>query len=616
MGNYDLSTSNPCYYQPRHVMGKSTNWHYRPDPFSTYDAGFEIRTYRRCLNALMFHRFSELSDEPVLVHATQFDYQTNAANVSELAHVSRIGYQFDPSQSTYAIKAMPPVTLAYSQFKPSDHSFVPLTDKWQQPLVALDGDAQHQFLDLYGEGLPGILATEKAVVSYREPSLPPALAPLSVLSSDAINFSQNMAIYPATFDLTLAQLTTYDSWQPLAAFPNIMPEIGTTNIAMLLDMTGDGCLDVVVSQASAAGYWAQSGHSWGGFTSFKSFPTGYSVTMPLWLDMTGDGLADLVTAANNNVQVHPNLKSDGFGHVLCHEQAADMPPQWQSSAQQFIDFADMAGSGQTQLVAIGNGSVTYWPSLGYGRFAPGIEMGNAPHFVDDAGFDSTRIRLADLDGSGTSDLIYLKSDSIWIYFNRNGNEFTPEPLILILPARCDQLEQLSTTDIYGRGYNCIVFSASHADPHPQHWVYDCCQGNKPYLLTEIENNMGATTSITYTTSVAEYLTDKRAGLPWVSQLPFPIQVVKQITHHDQISGSRYVSLYAYHHGHYDGVEREFRGFGRVDRQDAEYFPPSKLTPDDPQYHCACFNTHLVSYGYIPATPSATYAVSTGILCRG
>jgi hypothetical protein len=33
--------------------------------------------------------------------------------------------------------------------------------------------------------------------------------------------------------------------------------------------------------------------------------------------------------------------------------------------------------------------------------------------------------------------------------------------------------------------------------------------------------------------------------------------------------SKLVSIYSYHHGFYDGIEREFRGFGMVERQDAE-----------------------------------------------
>ena len=40
---------------------------------------------------------------------------------------------------------------------------------------------------------------------------------------------------------------------------------------------------------------------------------------------------------------------------------------------------------------------------------------------------------------------------------------------------------------------------------------------------------------------------------------------------DHISGNRFVTRYVYHHGYFDGVEREFRGFGLVDQWDTEEF---------------------------------------------
>ena len=38
-------------------------------------------------------------------------------------------------------------------------------------------------------------------------------------------------------------------------------------------------------------------------------------------------------------------------------------------------------------------------------------------------FDQRRIRLADIDGSGTTDIIYLSHDGIHLYFNLSGNSF-------------------------------------------------------------------------------------------------------------------------------------------------------------------------------------------------
>ena len=48
-------------------------------------------------------------------------------------------------------------------------------------------------------------------------------------------------------------------------------------------------------------------------------------------------------------------------------------------------------------------------------------MDNAPLFDAPDQFDTERIRLADIDGSGPSDLIYLGRDGVRVYFNQSGN---------------------------------------------------------------------------------------------------------------------------------------------------------------------------------------------------
>src|SRR5262249_33481383 len=56
---------------------------------------------------------------------------------------------------------------------------------------------------------------------------------------------------------------------------------------------------------------------------------------------------------------------------------------------------------------------------------------------------------------------------------------------------------------------------------------------------------------------------------WITRLPFPVHVVERVTTYDRVSRNRFVTRYTYHHGYFDGVEREFRGFGRVDQLDTE-----------------------------------------------
>ena len=38
---------------------------------------------------------------------------------------------------------------------------------------------------------------------------------------------------------------------------------------------------------------------------------------------------------------------------------------------------------------------------------------------------------------------------------------------------------------------------------------------------------------------------------------------------DRVNRNRFTTRYAYHHGYYDGFEREFRGFGMVEHWDTE-----------------------------------------------
>ena len=90
---------------------------------------------------------------------------------------------------------------------------------------------------------------------------------------------------------------------------------------------------------------------------------------------------------------------------------------------------------------------------------------------------------------------------------------------------------------------------------------------KPYLLVRSFNNLGAETRVMYAPSTAFYLADREAGRPWATRLPFPVQVVVSVETLDWVSRNRFVTRSAYHHGYFDGIEREFRGFGMVEQHD-------------------------------------------------
>jgi len=99
---------------------------------------------------------------------------------------------------------------------------------------------------------------------------------------------------------------------------------------------------------------------------------------------------------------------------------------------------------------------------------------------------------------------------------------------------------------------------------------DLTGGIKPYLLNERSNNAGARTLIEYAHSTRFYLEDERQpSTRWPNRLPFPVQVVVRVEVIDELSGGKLTTEYRYHHGYWDGDEREFRGFGMVEQLDSE-----------------------------------------------
>ncbi len=537
-GEYNLDSDSP--YIP------VQQWTNRQDSFSTYSAGFEIRTHRLCHSILMFHRFeAEFGSEPILVNATRFSYDETPV-VSLMRGVESVGYSYENGK--YQRKSLPPLEFKYTEFQPTNNTFEPLLSEKGEFLPGLDLPPNYSLIDLYGEGIPGILYSDGKTTLYLEPSAKE-------------NGKDRAAV-------------SYSPPRVPQAFPIERNVDGVTE--QLMDLTGNGQVNLVVSKGSTTGYYeANSDRTWKSFQTFPGFPTDFSNPDNQLLDMTGDGLTDILRMDSDRIWIYPGKGKDGFGSLFSRNKENDIPLPRKGSEEEILQFTDIFGTGIQHLVRVTNGVVECWPHLGYGKFGQRVLLDNAPRFG--ARLDASRLFLADIDGSGTADLIYVHPDRVEIWFNQSGNSFS-EPTTIYLPSKWDRLNQIRFADIYGNGTTCLVFSDNHIKP--RHWCYDFCQRRKPYLLNEMNNNLGSKSTITYCSSTKFYLEDKQKGKPWIVNLPFPVQVVEKTESFDLISGSKMVSSYAYHHGHYDGVEREFRGFGLVERRDVETLE-DLLNPDQP-----------------------------------
>ena len=269
---------------------------------------------------------------------------------------------------------------------------------------------------------------------------------------------------------------------------------------------------------------------------------------------------------------HASLAEEGFGPACRVAQALDEekgPRLVFADGTQSIYLADMSGDALTDLLRIRNSEVCYWPNTGYGRFGAKVTMDHPPDFDHPDQYDPKRIRLADIDGSGTTDIIYLHHNGVRLYFNQSGNSWSKPQQLKVFP-RVDDLVSIMPTDLLGNGTACLVWSSPLPGDARQQMRYVNLMGDtKPHLLVKVINNLGAETVVQYAPSTKFYLQDKRDGNPWITRLPFPVHVVERVEIHDRVSRNRFVTRYAYHHGFFDGEEREFRGFGMVESRDTE-----------------------------------------------
>ncbi len=354
----------------------------------------------------------------------------------------------------------------------------------------------------------------------------------------------------------------------------------------LMDLAGDGQLDLVQFAPPVSGFYERTNEGgWSNFEPFDSLPNlNWRDPNLKFIDLTGDGHSDILISEDHVFTWYESLAEEGFREGEKSPQFFDEekgPRLVIADATQSIFLADMSGDGLTDLVRIRNGEICYWPNLGYGRFGAKVTMDGSPHFDTADRFDQQRIRLADIDGSGLSDIIYLRSDGVHLYFNQSGNSWSEGRRLDIFPP-ADNLSSVTVVDLFGNGTACLVWSSplpGHA-LRPMRYV-DLMGGQKPHLMVEMKNNLGAETIVQYAASTKFYLADKSAGMPWSSRLPFPVHVIERVETRDRISRTRFVTRYAYHHGYFDGIEREFRGFGKVEQWDTEEYAALSAGDDFP-----------------------------------
>lgn len=545
---FDFGEHDALLPTPQETLGLS--WGMRVDPFSSYRSGFEIRTYRLLKRVLMFHTFDELNaGKPTLVRSMDFGYQASSAGSPQQSEVTyctsltQCGYILKPD-NTYSKKSLPPVEYSYELLH------------WSSEIKEVDRESllnepsgisnTYQWVDFYGEGISGMF-TEQG----------------------------NGWFYKANFgDCDEDGGVRFDHLQTIVPKPSFAGM--SSGVLQLQDIDADGQKQIVGSVNGVRGYFELTDeNTWLPFTTFKnSVNIDFRNPDVRMIDLNGDGKPDVLITEDQVFTLYLSKGKDGYEPARKTEKPFDEekgPAIVFMDAKQTIFLADMNGDGLTDIVRIRNGEVCYWPNLGYGNFGAKVAMSNAPLLDFPDNFNPAYIRLADVSGTGATDLIYLGKYKCSAYLNLSGNAWSDEQEITAsFPTELPNT--ISVVDLLGNGTACIVWSSALPGNavSPMRYI-DLMGGKKPHLLKKYVNNLGKETSLYYKSSTWFYIKDKLEYKPWITKLPFPVHCVRKVETVDRVTGARFTNKYRYHHGYYDHSEREFRGFGMVEQTDTETY---------------------------------------------
>ncbi|KAF3937441.1 hypothetical protein ABW19_dt0208927 [Dactylella cylindrospora] len=521
---------------------EQSTWYYRQDPFSIYNSGFELRTCRLVQRILMFHHIPEkLMRKDYLVTSLEFKY-TEKRTGSFLASATLCGH-IAQKNGGYQTQRCAPHSFQYSH-TPSLTDLVPrqLEGPNFSGFPSLS-QFRTEWVDLDSEGSSGRLILGDKAWYYQR---------------------NNMAL----------DSVDHAPFGPLVSLEKI-PNLQSEAPFYFDDLERHGVLDIVNADeyGRMEGFMEREDNGWSNYKTFKTLTNNNSGSPEMEtqrIDLTGSGLHDILWKINDSDTVtwQQSFGKEGLSEPQRVKHATRLPDMNPKDPNTALYFCDMSGDGLVDLVQISNGRISYWPNIGYGSFGKEILMNNSPFFDGDS-FNISRVKLGDIDGSGTTDLIYLPaSGGAHVYFNEAGNSWSSRNTINAFPS-LDSTSSVFLLDLLGNGTSCLCWSGP-GTTEPNSLLYlDLMKGVKPNLLVGYSNGIGLSTMVEYKPSTWFYMNDLYSGSPWLTKLSFPVHCISRVEHSDRVASTRITTRYAYHDGYYDKFEREFRGFALTESWDAE-----------------------------------------------
>lgn len=527
---------------------EARDWMARGDPWSDRRAGFDLRSNRLCRRVLFYNRFEELDPlspvpgwtpvKGIAFTYTGTDFTSAAAplvDCERLLTVAEIGYRSDGAGGI-AQTALAPMRFTYH--KPAmDHS-VQRAPRDALPNAPSGLTGEVHAIDLYGDGLPGLLSESGSEWLYAR-------------NRGNARFARAQPVWSKP------------------SFSGI-----DSGVLQVRDLDADGSKQVVIEQPGLAGYFPlEENGDYGPMVAFARPAVLPANARRKLIDLDGDGRPEIVIAGEDRLHYLEGRGREGYGRWC----SAAYPPGEGPRRLMFADegegihLADMTGDGLSDLVRVRWDSIAYWPNLGFGRFGEMVAMDRCPILDAPDRFDPRRVQFADIGGTGAADLVYDSDAGPVVALNFSGNGWGPVTRFPGL-AGAQPGTQLTVMDLLAQGTPCLVRSSMLAADSgaPLAWI-DLYGGRKPNLLETVDNGAGKTVTVRYRSSVQLQLEDEAAGSPWITRLPFPVSCVVRTETRESVTKSLFTATYRYRHGYFDHADREFRGFAFVETVDADHY---------------------------------------------
>ncbi|MBI4600556.1 MAG: hypothetical protein HY721_01210, partial [Planctomycetes bacterium] len=516
----------------------------RPDVFSDFRSGFEVRTGLRLKRIDVISQGVPASGDSLrgdlngdgvtdaLVRRYELEYHGDA-HLSLLKRATKIGRD--------GSTALPPVTFEYRRWTPPENVAGSLiTDGG----VAPEGlsSASVELIDMNGDGLPDVLST--------------------VASQHRVQLNRGMSGGKLIFGPS----------QPVDNAPSIDISSPKTHLA---DATADGAADLMV-RVAADRFFCFDNTSRNAWTS-QGVPLRNTDTWPLWpfdgtegmnsrsLDTDHNRANDVLHTGPSGIQLWMLSRAGQYTRevrvapLVCEGKVFrfDLPG---------AHVADMNADRLQDLVLVESSRVVYWPSMGRGRFGEPVILSLGATLlaadIDKAGF-------SDVDGDGMVDLTVVRPSDllqgVLYWLNRFQSGLVGPGSITGLPA-LNASDALRWADMNGNGSSDILISNGTRLDGPRMQIVDLVPGVRPYLLEHVDNGLGLKVDMTYESSADQMVQAAQVGRPWSFTMPMPVPVLARIAEDDS-RGNVNVRAITYRDPYYDPEKQEFRGFREAELRD-------------------------------------------------